>query len=145
MWKANFASHYLSPTPHRFVWSILRRPDENPIGLFLMFIEGSCVEIHYGFKVQDMRPLADCSAEPPSLDAARSAMDQTKAFVAEIHAKFTRTYSSRMSAANDLAVSIVVKTGDPFGRNGLDEVHGLLPRLRRINRLQLQFPAKRQR
>ncbi|WP_081925269.1 GNAT family N-acetyltransferase [Bosea sp. UNC402CLCol] len=35
-------------TSNRFVWSILRRPEEKPIGLFLMFIEGSSAEIHYG-------------------------------------------------------------------------------------------------
>ena len=35
-------------TGNRSVWSILRRLDEKPIGLFLMFIEGSCAEIHYG-------------------------------------------------------------------------------------------------
>ena len=33
---------------NRFVWSILHRPDEQPIGLFLMFVDGSCAEIHYG-------------------------------------------------------------------------------------------------
>lgn len=92
-----------------------------------------------------MRLLADYSAEPPSLDAARSAVDQTEAFIAEIRAKFTTTYSSMMLAANDLVVAIIVKTGDPLARNGLDEVDGLPPRLRRINRRQLQFPAKRQR
>lgn len=32
----------------RFVWSILLRPEERPIGLFLMFIDGSRAEIHYG-------------------------------------------------------------------------------------------------
>ncbi|MGN8119869.1 GNAT family N-acetyltransferase [Labrys sp. 22185] len=32
----------------RFIWSILRRPEEKPVGLFLMFIEGSRAEIHYG-------------------------------------------------------------------------------------------------
>jgi RimJ/RimL family protein N-acetyltransferase len=35
-------------TNDRFVWSILLRPQERPIGLFLMFIEGSSAEIHYG-------------------------------------------------------------------------------------------------
>lgn len=32
----------------RFVWSIFYRPEERPIGLFLMFIEGTSAEIHYG-------------------------------------------------------------------------------------------------
>ncbi|NTG48156.1 GNAT family N-acetyltransferase [Agrobacterium rhizogenes] len=66
----NEASHYLQRRAHpsqarteavidacgegnwltgtRFVWSILRRSDEKPIGLFLMFIDGSSAEIHYG-------------------------------------------------------------------------------------------------
>ena len=35
-------------TGNRFVWSILRRPDERPIGLFLMFVDGNSAEIHYG-------------------------------------------------------------------------------------------------
>jgi RimJ/RimL family protein N-acetyltransferase len=33
---------------NRFVWSILHRAEEKPIGLFLIFIEGSSAEIHYG-------------------------------------------------------------------------------------------------
>ncbi|MFC7067895.1 GNAT family N-acetyltransferase [Brucella rhizosphaerae] len=32
----------------RFVWTILHRADKKPIGMFLMFIEGSSAEIHYG-------------------------------------------------------------------------------------------------
>ncbi|MFT4184743.1 MAG: GNAT family N-acetyltransferase [Rhizobium sp.] len=33
---------------NRFIWSVLRRSDEKPIGLFLMFVDGSHAEIHYG-------------------------------------------------------------------------------------------------
>jgi ribosomal-protein-alanine N-acetyltransferase len=36
------------PTTTRYVWSILSRPDEQPIGLFLLFVDGCTAEIHYG-------------------------------------------------------------------------------------------------
>ena len=35
-------------TTTRFVWSILLRPADEPIGLFLMFVDGGRAEIHYG-------------------------------------------------------------------------------------------------
>lgn len=33
---------------NRFAWTLLRRSNERPIGLFLMFIENNVAEIHYG-------------------------------------------------------------------------------------------------
>ena len=36
------------PTTTRFVWTILLRPADEPIGLFLMFVDGDRAEIHYG-------------------------------------------------------------------------------------------------
>ena len=33
---------------NRFMWSILSRVDERPIGLFMMFLEKNSAEIHYG-------------------------------------------------------------------------------------------------
>jgi len=41
-------------------------------------------------KVQDMRQLADYSAEPPPLDETRSAVEQAEAFVAAILGMITR-------------------------------------------------------
>ena len=41
-------------------------------------------------KVQDMRQLADYSAEPPPLDGTRSAVEQAEAFVAAIRSLIAR-------------------------------------------------------
>lgn len=32
----------------RFIWSIIDRSDQRPMGLFLMFVDGDGAEIHYG-------------------------------------------------------------------------------------------------
>jgi [ribosomal protein S5]-alanine N-acetyltransferase len=35
-------------TSERFVWSVLLRSEQMPVGLFLMFLDGNNAEIHYG-------------------------------------------------------------------------------------------------